>query len=183
MHFCHPPCEEEEVVTVTHIRANLEQGWVSIEDAAEWLGLKLPLQHELPRVALINAMWSVVKHREVTDDHRFDVIQLDSMGMLYGQAHFVPTHKLSDFLRQLRNAADALAPCKDSLMIVVQGGKTANQIRYERDVRDRLLQPDKYYAAKRKRDVNFRAKRKRDKIEHNNEDALQWLTDNNVVLQ
>ena len=57
----------------------------------------------------------------------------------------------------------------ETYMIIVGDAKrTPSQVRWQRDVRERSIQPEEYYAKKRARDDRYRVHSKR-KIEPSNE--------------
>ena len=186
--------QQNNAVLLNHVRCNIQQEWVSIEDAIECLQ---QLEHSsllstngqrFPRSTVIKAMWPVTKHRDVKDDQRFDAIAFDNLYLLYG--HDVGERELAiakRFVGELVAAADYASGFRVSHLyyVIANAGKTAAQIRFERDVRERLLHANSYYEKKRKRDRTFRSKKKQhvqsNKIESNIETTFNWLEDSDNV--
>ncbi len=93
---------------------------------------------------------------------------MDNLHILFDD----PTHMQSDdvinsAIGNFRDMVSDPSSVKDATYMVIVGDakKTASQVRWLRDVRERLQQPDEYYEKKRARDDRHRVHRKKRKIE------------------
>jgi len=155
-----------------HIRMSATEGWVSIDDALGYLWKKVygsqppavDWAKRLTRPVYIQAYWppSGAQREE------FTAIHMDNLHILFDD----PTHMQSDdviniAISNFKDMVSDPSSVKDATYMVIVGDakKTASQVRWMRDVRERLQQPDEYYQKKRARDDRHRVHRKKRNIE------------------
>ncbi len=174
--YLYPKSSEQEEIAcqdqMLHIRMSATEGWVSIDDSLGYLWQKvhgsqppaIDWAKRLPRPVYIKAYWppSGAKREE------FLAIHLDNLHILLDD----PTHMPSDDVinSAISNFKDMVANpsnIKDATHMIIVGDarKTASQVRWTRDVRERLQQPKEYYKKKRARDHRHKVQRKKRKIE------------------
>ncbi len=154
-----------------HLRMSATEGWVSVTDALDYLWHKIynsdppeiDWSKRLPRSIFIKAYWPpAVKERE-----EFVGIHLDNLHILFDDPTYmvddaIINEAISDFRSMV---ADPKSVKDDTYMIIVgDAKKTASQVRWQRDIREKLTQPDEYYKKKRARDDRHRVHRKKRKI-------------------
>lgn len=160
-----------DIPALTHIRANLEEQFVSALDAMHYMQPGMQDQdiyakiNSLPRAAIILAFWPPNRECSVRSDCQFKAVSFDNIHLLLegtaSQADLVQA-AAEDFVADIHFAAADIGNYKP--MILVTDAKiTAAQRRYQRDIRDRLLNAEKYYTLKKARDAKFRERRRADK--------------------
>ena len=153
-----------------HLRMSATEGWVSVTDALVYLWHKIYSSNppeidwskRLPRSIYIKAYWPpAVKDRE-----EFVSIHLDNLHILFNDPTYmvddaIINEAISDFRSKV---ADPKSVKDDTYMIIVgDAKKTASQVRWQRDIREKLTQPDEYYRKKHARDDRHRVHRKKRK--------------------
>ena len=177
--------DKSDIVPIVHVRANLQQRWVSALDALEYLQPNLqPYEivarmQRLPRAALIKAMWPAITqgHRRgrPSGETGFDAIAFDNLYMLFVDEPCSSTqgkrrHKqacldaIEAFVNHMHDVDvhgihSKLRMGVPAMMLVTDTRKSQPQIRYERDVRERITKGPEYYSKKRARDATFRSKK------------------------
>ena len=150
---------------LSHIRCNADEGYVSIEDALSYLYPDMSTfeiterMNRLPRVCVIYAFWGAAKQKDITPDMTFRACKFDNLHlMLADKPHAM---ELIDNFKEETDYVilNGQCPLKYPFLLVKDSRKTASQVRFERDCRDRLLKPE-YYNKKRERDAAYRNKRK-----------------------
>ena len=167
---------------LTHVRTGGEDAdsrYVSCQDALEymqpWLERSVIDERiaKLPRAVQIRAVWppATDKAQHAWDDQNqkkqlFVAIQVSNLQMLLiGQGDNGDIQKeaivrcIHDFASELELTLLNGVPVTN-MIVVNDAKKTQSQLRYERDIRDRVTNPDKYYMNKRRRDRNFRQRQK-----------------------
>ncbi len=155
--------EPEHESKMIHLQMSATEGWVSISDALDYLWHKVysseppavDWSKRLPRSIYIKAYWPPApKHRE-----EFNAIHLDNLHILFDdQTHMTEDHVINEATSNFKSMiADPQSIKDDTYMIIVRDAKkTASQVRWQRDVREKLTQPDEYYKKKRARDDRHR---------------------------
>lgn len=150
---------------MTHVRCNLKERFVSAKDALHYM---IPKQEDsferrinrLPRVAYLKAFWPACKETQASPDSHFKAVSFDNLHLLFdeedGTAENIVS-RVEAFVEELQYTE--LNPSMYPIMLGNEAKLTSAQKRYKRDLTDRLLNPDKYYGLKHKRDAKFRAKK------------------------
>jgi hypothetical protein len=151
-----------------HIRANLEQRFVSAYDCMSYLWqineeTAEAMAKRLPRAAIIKAFWPPCADRDMIAEQQFIGVGFSNLHLLYDESigQLTPQEVLAqvdDFVTQLEYKN--VNPDNDTpMMLVTDARRTASQKRYERDVRERTLNRHQYYILKRTRDKAFRSRK------------------------
>jgi len=173
-----PPTEDEQHVetVLSHIRANTDQGWVSIEDALSYLYPKMSnfeitqRMNRLPRVAQIYAGWGASCQKDLQPDMLFRACSYDNI--------YLATYDMPHCNEKIQQLKDDIAyvvehgqcPLVKPMLLVKDARPTAAQVRYTRDIRDRLTN-EEYYSRKRTRDAVYRLKKKHENISEANDSS------------
>ena len=175
----------DEPVNIVHVRANAEQRWVSAEDALNAIDATLTDEQiqgsirRLMRQAYIKAQWppNRTTPAEVAKQ-TFVAISYDNIYLLFDDDCYdweaaeskqikknTRLLQIEEFLNDLEFLR--LNPAHKMngrvVLLVDDAKKTSSQIRYERDVRERVTKGNDYYRLKKARDATYRtrnAKRK-----------------------
>ncbi len=151
-----------------HTRMNARERWVSIEDALAYLWPKIygsePINVDwskrLPRAVYIKAHWPPTGN----DREEFTAIHLDNLHILFDDPLYMPDDdRINSAIQTFTGMLADPQNIQDETYMIILGEakKTASQVRWMRDVRERLTQPQQYYAKKRARDDRHRMHRKK----------------------
>lgn len=150
---------------LTHVRANLSQQWVSAQDFLHYTNpgmhdTDIQLQiNRLPRAARVHAFWPPSKDNAKLKDTEFEAVSFDNLKLLLtGDDATAMEATVDSFIGDMRYTATN--PGMYPMCLATDARKTQSQKRFERDVKDRLLKPDKYYNMKRVRDAAFRSRKR-----------------------
>lgn len=148
---------------------NAEEGWLSIEDALSHMFPSMDKfeiterMNRLPRICVIYAYWGADKQKDVTPDMMFQACKWDNIHLMLADKP-----KAMEAIDNFKEETEYVIlngqwPLKYSFLLVKNARKTARQVRFERDCRDRLQKPE-YYNKKRERDQAYRQKRKHSEV-------------------
>jgi len=151
---------------ILHIRMSAVEGRVSIADALGYLWLKVydseppnvDWTKRLPRAVYIKAYWPPTGPQR----EEFVAIHLDNLHILFDDpTHCPEDHLINKAISNFRKMLEDPASIKDATYMVIVGDakKTPSQVRWMRDVRERLQKPEQYYNKKRARDDRHREHR------------------------
>ena len=177
--------QEDQLPNIVHVRANTEQRWVSAEDAMNAIDstledgqIQLAIKR-LMRQAYIKAQWPPNKTTpEEVAKQTFVAVAFDNLYLLFDDDCYdwetaeakqvkknTRLHQIEEFLTDLEYLKCNPGHQMDGKLVILvdDAKKTSSQIRYERDVRERITKGNDYYRMKKARDATFRtrnAKRK-----------------------
>ncbi len=172
---------EKEAMEVHHVRANMQQRWVSAEDFMSYVDPTLTdvqIQYAISRLmqqAYIKAQWPPNKATPAElNKLTFVVVAFDNLYLLFDndcEDWETPMAKkvkrdtrqfqINNFILDMEyiHVNGSYQSKTDRInVLVADAKKTASQIRYERDVRERITKGPEYYRSKRIRDQKQRAK-------------------------
>lgn len=152
--------------TLTHIRCNLQDQWVSAQDTLLYMLPNLA-QHEihariskLPRAAYLRAFWPPSKDNEQLPDTAFKGVYFSNLQFLFEESEgTADTIKgmIVTFIDHIKETdAD---PTAHGMIVATDAKLSQAQKRFMRDVSARLLHPEVYYSQKKKRDTAFRQRK------------------------
>lgn len=116
----------------------------------------------LPRAVYIKAYLAPTGPQR----EEFTTIHLDDLHSLFDDLTFCPNgHHINNAIKNFMELVEDPASIKDATYMILVGDakKTASQVRWMRDVRERLRQPDEYYKKIRARDDRHRCTGRREK--------------------
>ena len=165
-------------IKADHIRCNLDQCWVSAEDALQYMRPDImPYQikaaiDRLPRAAIVKAVWPPTKkgrRGRACADTLFDAVALDNLYMLFDDDNSRSDHvkrryrddvlhKIQQFVTDIMNMQEGWAYEGSMVMLASDAKKSSAQLRFERDVRERVTKGPDYYEKQRVRNAKFRGK-------------------------
>ncbi len=158
--------EPSPTTTLTHIRCNLKDQWVSAQDALLYM-LPTLSQHDihrriskLPRAAYLRAFWPPSKDNEQLPDTAFKGVYFSNLHFLFEESEGTADgirDIITTFTEHLQETASD--PTAHDMVIATDAKLSQSQKRFMRDVSARLLNPDKYYSNKRVRDTAFRKRK------------------------
>ena len=105
----------------------------------------------LPRAVYIKAYWPPTGPQR----EEFIAIHLDNLHILFDDpTHCPKDHLINRAISNFRKMLEDPASIQDATYMVIVGGakKTASQVRWMRDIRERMRKPEQYYNKKRARD-------------------------------
>ena len=172
---------QKEPMEVNHVRANMQQRWVSAEDFMSYVDPTLTegqIQYSISRLmrqAYIKAQWPPNKATpEGITRLTFVAVAFDNLYLLFDDDcedwETPETKQMKRKTRQFQidsfisdmeyiHANGSYQSKTDRIIVLVADAKkTASQVRYERDVRERITKGPEYYRLKRWRDQKQRAK-------------------------
>lgn len=166
---------------VNHVRANLQQRWVSAQDFMSYVDPTLTygqIQYAISRLmrqAYIKAMWPPNKATPIElDKLTFVAVAFDNLYLLFDNdcedwetpeakkvKRSTRQFQIDNFILDMEfiSVNGSYQRKTDRITVLVADAKkTASQIRYERDIRDRVTNGSTYCRTKRIRDQKQRAK-------------------------
>lgn len=103
------------------------------------------------------------EHRE-----EFTAIHLNNLHILFDDPTHMPEDRvINEAINNFKSMIADPKNIKDDTYMIIVGDvkKTGSQVRWQRDIREKLTQPDEYYKKKRARDDRHRVHRKKREIE------------------
>lgn len=119
MHFWHLPCEKEarRRMAKNEIPSSMTFGLIRNKGGSQLRVAWLPasIGQGAAEGSCHQSLWSIVKHRDVTNDHRCNAIKLENLDLLYGGS---TTSLCTDYElhRQLQKAVNGQQLCVNSVM-------------------------------------------------------------------
>lgn len=174
-----PYSPTQETGMLTHVRANMQEKWVSAQDALQYMHPEMSnaemkrLVHRLPRAAYIQAYWPPDKGNEKDTECVFKAVKFCNVKLLLEGTDAERLDQTAQGFIDDMQCMDKMQTASYSreeqpdysaryipMILVTDSKVTSGQKRWRRDVSDRLLRPEVYYTAKRKRDAAFRQRKK-----------------------
>ena len=179
---------EKQAMEVHHVRANMQQRWVSAEDFTSYVDPTLSdiqIQYAISRLmrqAFIKAQWPPNKATPADlNKLTFVAVAFDNLYLLFDNdcedwetpmakkvkrdtRQFQINNFISD-MEYIHVNGSFQSKTDKIIVLVADAKKTASQTRYERDVRERVTKGPEYYRLKRIRDHKQRAKQAQRKSE------------------